>query len=476
MYEKKRKGWLKHLDFMVIDCLSLQIAYLFGCLIWQEGRLPYAIQINRNMAIIFPMIQVVITFFCESFKNVLRRNSFSEFLAAGRHACLVFLAAAFYLFITQNGGNYSRLLFVFTGFAYFCLTCAGRNIWKKLLKRWRKNGNGCRSLLILTTSEMIDVVQKQIERNFYEGFLLTGIAVLESGFHNKKLGNVPVVADAGSVVEYVCREWVDAVFVDLPPSTQAPPEIIEGFSEMGVTIHTKLYQRGSEAGRKHSVERLGGFTVLTSSMNMAGSGQMALKRALDVAGGVTGCLITGILYLFLAPCIYLQSPGPVFFSQVRVGENGKKFKMYKFRSMYMDAEERKKELMDRNRVSDGRMFKIDHDPRIIGGEKGIGGLMRKYSLDEWPQMWNVLKGDMSLVGTRPPTVDEWEKYELRHRARLAVKPGVTGLWQVSGRSDITDFETVVNLDRQYILDWNFKLDIKILFRTVGAVFGRNGAM
>ena len=102
--------------------------------------------------------------------------------------------------------------------------------------------------------------------------------------------------------------------------------------------------------------------------------------------------------------------------------------------------------------------------------------MRKYSLDEWPQMWNVLKGDMSLVGTRPPTVDEWEKYELRHRARLAVKPGVTGLWQVSGRSDITDFETVVNLDRQYILDWNFKLDIKILFRTVGAVFGRNGAM
>jgi lipopolysaccharide/colanic/teichoic acid biosynthesis glycosyltransferase len=193
-------------------------------------------------------------------------------------------------------------------------------------------------------------------------------------------------------------------------------------------------------------------------------------------GGVVGCLITGLLYIVVAPCIYIKSPGPIFFSQVRVGKNGKKFKLYKFRSMYMDAEKRKKELMEQNRVKGGMMFKIDNDPRIIGGEKGIGGIIRKYSIDEFPQFWNVLKGDMSLVGTRPPTVDEWEKYDLRHRVRLATKPGITGMWQVSGRSDITDFEEVVRLDREYIVGWSLGLDVKILVKTVGVVVFRKGAM
>ena len=129
----------------------------------------------------------------------------------------------------------------------------------------------------------------------------------------------------------------------------------------------------------------------------------------------------------------------------------------------MDAEERKKELMAQNDIKDGMMFKMDNDPRII---KGIGNFIRDYSLDEFPQFWNVLIGDMSLVGTRPPTVDEWEKYEMHHRSRLAFKPGLTGMWQVSGRSNITDFEEVVRLDTEYIKKWSPGLDIMILFKTV----------
>lgn len=148
--------------------------------------------------------------------------------------------------------------------------------------------------------------------------------------------------------------------------------------------------------------------------------------------------------------------------------------------MYLDAEERKKELLESNRVSSGMMFKLEWDPRIIGSEKGpgrgIGNFIRKYSIDEFPQFFNVLKGEMSLVGTRPPTVDEWEKYDLHHRARLAVKPGLTGMWQVSGRSKITDFEQVVSLDKQYITEWNFALDIKILLKTVLVVLGKEGSM
>ena len=151
--------------------------------------------------------------------------------------------------------------------------------------------------------------------------------------------------------------------------------------------------------------------------------------------------------------------------------------MYKFRSMYLDAEERKKELMERNRIQNGLMFKLDDDPRIIGGKNGIGSFIRRYSLDEFPQFWNVLKGDMSLVGTRPPTVDEWEKYDLHHRTRLAVRPGITGMWQISGRSEIIDFEEVVRLDQTYIEEWSFGLDIKILLKTVLTVAGKkSGAM
>lgn len=140
--------------------------------------------------------------------------------------------------------------------------------------------------------------------------------------------------------------------------------------------------------------------------------------------------------------------------------------------MYPDAEARKKELMDKNNIKDGMMFKMDDDPRII---KGVGNFIRKTSLDEFPQFWNVLKGDMSLVGTRPPTVDEWEKYDLHHRRRLAAKPGLTGMWQVSGRSSITDFEKVVSLDTQYITEWSLGLDIKILFKTVEVIFKEEGA-
>lgn len=183
--------------------------------------------------------------------------------------------------------------------------------------------------------------------------------------------------------------------------------------------------------------------------------------------------MTGILFLVIAPIIYVKSPGPIFFRQTRVGRNGKIFQMYKFRSMYLDAEERKKDLLKENRISDGLMFKIENDPRII---KGIGHFIRKHSIDEFPQFFNVLKGDMSLVGTRPPTVDEWDRYSIHHRARLSIKPGITGLWQISGRSEITDFEEVVEMDREYIEKWSIGYDCMILLKTVGVLVGSDGAM
>lgn len=164
-------------------------------------------------------------------------------------------------------------------------------------------------------------------------------------------------------------------------------------------------------------------------------------------------------------------------------KNGRRFKMYKFRSMRLDADEKKAELLGLNKIDDPKMFKMDFDPRVIGNEvlrdgttkTGIGDFIRRTSLDEFPQFFNVLKGEMSVVGTRPPLVSEAALYESHHRARLAIKPGITGMWQVNGRSDITDFEEVVRLDREYINNWSIKLDMKILIKTIGVVLRGEGS-
>ena len=220
------------------------------------------------------------------------------------------------------------------------------------------------------------------------------------------------------------------------------------------------------------VENIADTTVVTSTINTINPLQLIIKRLVDIVFGILGTIITFILSIIMGPIIYIKSKGPIFFFQDRVGRNGKVFKMIKFRSMYLDAEDRKKELANQNENKDQMMFKIENDPRII---KGIGEFIRKTSIDEFPQFINVLKGEMSVVGTRPPTLDEWNKYDLHHRARLAIKPGITGLWQVSGRSEIKDFEEVVRLDTEYIKNFSLWKDASIIFKTVKVVFKREGA-
>ena len=206
-------------------------------------------------------------------------------------------------------------------------------------------------------------------------------------------------------------------------------------------------------------------------MKIATLRQMIFKRLMDIVLSIIGIILTGIVAILIYPIVRKEAPGPLIFKQTRMGQNGKKFQIYKFRSMYMDAEERKKELMEKNQLSSDLMFKMDNDPRIFP----FGQKLRDWSLDELPQFINVLKGDMSLVGTRPPTVDEYEKYTPEQKRRLSFKPGITGLWQVSGRSEITDFDEVVRLDVSYIDDWTIWSDIKILLKTIKVVFKRDGA-
>ncbi len=240
--------------------------------------------------------------------------------------------------------------------------------------------------------------------------------------------------------------------------------------KMGVTVRIlpALWQYGDQA---LSMERCQGIPFLTMRAGNFNATGLLYKRMLDLFGGLIGVVILLAIYPFVAASIKFDSPGPVLFKQKRVGRNGRVFDLYKFRSMYLDTEERKQELMTMNEMS-GAMFKLKDDPRITR----VGRFLRKTSLDEFPQFFNVLKGEMSLVGTRPPTLDEVEQYQPEHLKRISAKPGITGLWQVSGRNQITDFADVVKLDCQYLDQWRFRDDIKILFQTIWAVLWRKGAV
>ena len=323
-----------------------------------------------------------------------------------------------------------------------------------------------------------------VRKNNYARYTLAGVVVVDEDWTGRSVLGVPVVASKENAPMYVCQQWIDEVLIVVSKAIPYPAELMDKLTETGVTVHLNLARLSKARGKKQFVEKVGNYTVLTTCLNYASTKQLLVKRLMDIAGGLAGCILTGIICIFVGPAIYIASPGPIFFAQERVGKNGKKFKMYKFRSMYMDAEQRKAELMKDNKLGDGKMFKLDFDPRVSGNKilpdgthkTGIGEFIRSTSLDEFPQFFNVLKGDMSIVGTRPPLISETSLYELHHHARLAIKPGITGMWQVSGRSNITDFEEVVRLDKEYIENWNIGLDIKILLKTVLVVFKKDGSV
>ncbi len=231
--------------------------------------------------------------------------------------------------------------------------------------------------------------------------------------------------------------------------------------EMGVTVRlvVDFYKRR----RANSyVSTVGTYPVITYHTITLNSYEQFLKRCFDILAGLFGCILSSPIMLVTAIAIKLDSPGPVLFRQTRVGQNGRHFKIYKFRSMYIDAEERKKELMARNEMQGDVMFKMKDDPRITR----VGKVIRKLSIDELPQFFNILGGSMSLVGTRPPTVDEVEKYKTNQWRRISIKPGLTGMWQVSGRSNVKSFDEIVEMDVEYIDNWSLWLDFKIILKTV----------
>ena len=482
MYKRIENEWVKHLDFMILDLLGFQIAYRLGYLflLWYANyadKMFYSYQ-----AWILFFIQVAVSLITLPYSSILQRSNDVELLNVIKTMAAVLTLDIIYLFIVKQTYIISRVFFFVMTVLTVLIIWALRAVHKNRLRSKRGVNEGDRALIIFTDSQRAEEVVDELLKNNYNDYVIKGIYLLDKKMTDRsEIQGIPLIDTSVPLFEAIGHEWVDEAFFFLSSDYLLPKCYIDTLLKMGITIHFS-YTSFYEEGIMQRTDKIGSYYVVTNSLKIVTAASMAAKRVFDIIGGLVGCLLTGVIFIFIAPIIYIQSPGPIFFSQWRVGKNGRKFRIYKFRSMYMDAEERKKEYMAQNKMS-GLMFKMDDDPRIIGSERkdkngkprGIGNFIRKTSLDEFPQFWHVLIGDMSLVGTRPPTVDEWEQYDANHRVRMCVKPGITGAWQVSGRSKITDFNEVVKLDTMYVRNWNILLDIIILFKTIGVVLRSEGA-
>jgi exopolysaccharide biosynthesis polyprenyl glycosylphosphotransferase len=377
-----------------------------------------------------------------------------------------FGALAVGIYLSQEK-MYSRLFFVCFALLCFVLVAVVRILFQLYLDKVARDNPYSRKILVVGSPERGRCVMDLLKGQLSLGHEVIGLVSLESTVK----GGLGAISSCEDMEKIIREKTIDEIIFAIDGDrTMSLSQYIALCKKTGVSCRI-LPAMWNPSESALSIESLQGVPFLTFRSTCFNATGLIYKRVLDMAGGLVGCFIFVLIYPFVAAAIKLDSPGPVIFKQQRVGEHGRLFQLCKFRTMYRNAEHRLKELMAANEMN-GAMFKIKDDPRITR----VGRWLRITSLDEIPQFWNVLKGEMSLVGTRPPTLNEVETYRTDHLKRIAAKPGITGMWQVSGRNKIKDFETVVELDCRYMENWSFCTDLKILFKTFIVVLQRKGAV
>lgn len=509
---------IKIYDFIVImlvKIVCMTASMILATYIRYGNILGIAVNFD-NIGILYQMIAIsLIENFCIDFNHhFFRRSRIDELLSVIKEQFVFVLFMVLWLYMIHDSGKLSRLVFIYYVIAACILEFCGNLALKSFMENVVRSGRSSSRLLILTTAAQAESIIANI-LSYNEWYrTIVGVALLDRDLkydsvslkrtavpavHDEMMGiaaegfgieagtdvdqynsvdkndgimGIPVVADCASFLDYVIHNEIDEVFI--MDYRRKHMDLVlpwmQTLEEMGITVDANIDIFDLEVRGRKNLGRVGKYAVVTIDRNVLSARQLFAKRCMDIAGAVVGCIILAIASIIVVPAIKLESPGPALFCQKRVGKNGRIFTLYKFRSMYQDAEERKKALMKDNEMQ-GLMFKMNNDPRVTR----VGSFIRKTSIDELPQFINILRGDMSLVGTRPPTVDEYRQYEAKHRCRLSMTPGLTGMWQVSGRSDIKDFDDVVRLDMEYIDNWTISKDIKILIKTIKVVLLRKGS-
>ncbi|MCK4248650.1 MAG: sugar transferase, partial [Candidatus Omnitrophica bacterium] len=363
---------------------------------------------------------------------------------------------------------FSRLVFGQAMVLMFLSLCSWRIIKRCMVRRLVAQGYRNLNVLIIGAGRVGRSLAGEIKNTRYLGLRVIGY--LDDGkAKGEPINGHDVLGKISDFEDVIRNKFIDEVFITIPSERQLISDLIMNGRDLGVSMRIvpDFYDLALGEVRIHN---LGFFPLLEYHRKGIHGTEILGKRVMDICLSGLGLMLLSPLFLILAVIIKLDSRGAVFYKSERCGKKSKAFYFYKFRSMVSNAEELKEELLDKNEVSDGVIFKIKKDPRITA----IGSFMRKYSLDELPQLWNVFKGDMSLVGPRPPTPDEVVKYKPWQMRRLDIRPGITCLWQVRGRSDLS-FYKWVKWDLWYIDNWSFTLDLRILLWTIPIVLKGKGA-
>jgi len=384
-------------------------------------------------------------------------------------------ASAFLLMVAAAAFDFSRISR--EAVVIFWLIASSLCVLIRLVLRWvlmevRRSGYNYRHLLILGFNEQAVQTAQRIDANQELGYKIQGFISEhdEPAFRPHLQTPYPVIGSFGQLQAILEKGPVDEIILCVPFMKHIAifSDAVRLAQELGIVVRLFPDRTDAQLLSRLHIERFEGDYVITlfrEQMLM----QLLLKRIMDMVISLLGLIILSPLLVSVALAIRLTSPGPVLFAQQRVGMNKRLFKLYKFRSMYVDAEERRREIEHLNEM-DGPVFKIKNDPRVTP----VGRFIRKTSIDELPQLLNVLRGQMSLVGPRPPLPAEVDRYDWLYRRRLSIKPGITCLWQISGRNEIT-FKQWMEMDKAYIDNWSVWLDIKILAKTIPAVLFTKGA-
>jgi exopolysaccharide biosynthesis polyprenyl glycosylphosphotransferase len=359
------------------------------------------------------------------------------------------------------------LLFVLLDFLFII---AGRILVRKIILLFTSKTGGFRKILLIGVEKRAIILAKKIEKNKDMGLRILGFLSTGDDGASRHWKGYPVLGRAEDLPKLLDKEVVDEViFAISQEDLQRMEDLFLLCEERGITARLAI-NFFPHLIAKTFLEELDGLPLLTFTATPKNELLFLLRRVLDFFGSFTLIFILSPVLLLTILLIRLNSPGPAIYRQIRCGLNGRKFIFYKFRSMIQGAEEKRGKLTAFN-VMKGPAFKMENDPRVTR----VGRFLRKTSLDELPQLFNILRGDMSFVGPRPPLPEEVEQYQGWQRRRLSMKPGLTGLWQVSGRNQI-DFDQWMKLDLEYIDNWSLRLDFKILLKTIPAIIFGRGAM
>ncbi len=462
---------VKTYSLIFLETIGVALSYFIALLLrFEDYTFDNHFDMYVNYGVFLLVMTLLYSIVTDWNRDFFERGFFKEMWAVGKYDIIITVLSTTFLFFTKDAYDFSRLVFVYFAIGNLISAYLLHIGFKEFMFRYYKKSMNSDKLMVITDSAHVDKVVDRIMESKHWNYELTYIAITDKDMVGQEIKGIPVVATLDNVIDLSTQVVLDRVFISLPKTeiTVVRDMILE-FEAMGILCHyniemDELNLDGKEAGS------FAGFSVISFSIVNMDFRRLMIKRVFDVIGSLIGIIFTIVLYPFIALAIKIESRGPVIFKQERIGKNGRHFMIYKYRSMYQDAEERLAELKSKNEV-EGLMFKMEDDPRITK----VGKFLRKTSLDELPQFFNVLKGDMSLVGTRPPTVNEFEHYNAHYKRRLSITPGLTGMWQVNGRSDIKDFDEVVRLDLEYIDNWSLRLDFKLILQTIGVVIFRKGS-